>query len=178
MPTDLGVRLCAKHPSALNPTRSKIFCCPSSERSSPTMEWPSGILHIFIFLPQRCTVTTIVSSLTIHQVEPSVIYRSDDLSLPPSSLLADWGQKFERMGAKAGRPFNTYDTMKDSIEATGFTNIQEKIYKVPIGTWAKHPMLKDAGRMNEEQFREGMEVSASPTSRRKERGCGKGGGRM
>lgn len=139
MPTDLDVRLCAHHPSTLNPTRSKMFCCPSSKRSRPTL------------------ATTIVSSLTIHQIEPSVIYRSDDASLPPSSLLADWGEKFERMGAKAGRPFNTYDTMKDSIEAAGFTNIQEKIYKVPIGTWAKNPILKDGGRLNEEQFREGME---------------------
>lgn len=94
----------------------------------------------------------------IEHIEPQVIYRSDDGSLPADSLLSDWGQKFERMGAKAGRPFNTYDTMKESIEAAGFTNIQEKIYKVPIGTWAKHPIYKDAGRLNEEQFREGMEV--------------------
>ena len=63
------------------------------------------------------------------------------------------------MGAKAGRPFNTYDTMKDSIEAAGFVNVQEKVYKVPVGTWAKHPVYKDAGRLNELQFMEGMEVS-------------------
>lgn len=86
-----------------------------------------------------------------------MIYRSDDSSLPLTSLLSDWGQKFERMGATAGRPFNLFDTMRDSIEAAGFTNIQEKLYKVPIGTWARHPILKDAGRLNEEQFREGME---------------------
>ena len=65
------------------------------------------------------------------------------------------------MGAKAGRPFNNFDTMKDSIEAAGFTNIQEKIYKVPVGTWAKHPIYKDAGRLNEMQFLEGMEVGYS-----------------
>lgn len=63
------------------------------------------------------------------------------------------------MGVKAGRPFNTYDTMKDSIKAVGFVNVQEKVYKVPIGTWAKHPLYKDAGRLNELQFMEGMEVS-------------------
>ena len=69
------------------------------------------------------------------------------------------------MGVKAGRPFNTYETMKDSIEAAGFTNFKEKIYKVPIGTWAKHPIYKDAGRFNEEQFREGMEVSLQRSRR-------------
>lgn len=93
----------------------------------------------------------------IEQVEPSVIYRSDDGSLPADSLLADWGQKFERMGAKADRPFNTFDTMRANIEAAGFTNVQEKIYKVPIGTWPKHRLYRDAGRLNEEQFRAGME---------------------
>lgn len=62
-----------------------------------------------------------------ENIEPSVIYRSDDGSLPVDYLLADWGQKVERMGAKPGSPFNTFDTMKRDIEAAGFTNWQEKI---------------------------------------------------
>ena len=45
-----------------------------------------------------------------HMV-PSAIYPCYDGSLPADSLFADWGQKFDRMGAKGARPFNTFDTM-------------------------------------------------------------------
>lgn len=91
------------------------------------------------------------------QVEPSVIHRCDDGTLPPDSELANWGQKFEAFGEIIDRPFNVFNTMRASIEAAGFTNIHEKVYKVPIGDWPKHKLYKDAGRFNEEGFREGME---------------------
>lgn len=81
----------------------------------------------------------------------------DDGTVPPDSELANWGQKFEAFGRIINRPFNVFDTMKDSISAAGFTNIHEKLYKVPLGDWPKHPVYKDAGRLNEETFRAGME---------------------
>lgn len=47
--------------------------------------------------------------------------------------------------------------MKSTIEARGFTNVHEKIYKVPMGAWTKNRILKDAGRINKEHFLAGME---------------------
>lgn len=47
--------------------------------------------------------------------------------------------------------------MRSGIEAAGFTNVQEKNYKLPLGDWPRNKVLKDAGRLNEQQFRNGME---------------------
>lgn len=56
-----------------------------------------------------------------------------------------------------GKPINIIDTIKSSIEAAGFINVQEKWYKVPLGDWAKNPLLKEAGRLCKRQFLDGME---------------------
>lgn len=82
---------------------------------------------------------------------------SDDGSLPPDSLLAGWGKTFLECGEAAGRPLNTQLTMRDAIERAGFTEIHEKEYKCPIGPWPKHPVYKDAGRVNSVQWRSGLE---------------------
>lgn len=47
--------------------------------------------------------------------------------------------------------------MRSRIEAAGFTNVHERTYKVPIGEWAKNPLLKEAGRFNKMQMKQGME---------------------
>lgn len=56
-----------------------------------------------------------------------------------------------------GKNINTFDTIKTSIEAAGFVNVKEKLYKAPIGDWAKNPVLKEVGRYHKRQFMEGME---------------------
>jgi hypothetical protein len=82
---------------------------------------------------------------------------SDDGSLKPDSLLAGWGQTFLDCASDAGRPLNTQTTMRDSIAAAGFTEIREKLYKCPIGEWPKHPVYKDAGRVNAAHWKSGLE---------------------
>lgn len=47
--------------------------------------------------------------------------------------------------------------MQSRIEAAGFTNIQVQNYKFPVGTWPKHPIYKDAGRVNKVRVQSGME---------------------
>ncbi|OBT62535.1 hypothetical protein VE03_07387 [Pseudogymnoascus sp. 23342-1-I1] len=93
----------------------------------------------------------------IEQVELDVRVMSDDGSLKPDSLLAGWGQTFLDCAAHAGRPLDTQLTMRDSIAAAGFTEIREKLYKCPIGEWPKHPIYKDAGRVNAVHWKSGLE---------------------
>ena len=71
--------------------------------------------------------------------------------------MAKWGSMIHNAAAKPGRHANTADTMRARIEAAGFTNIQENNFKVPLGDWAKNPVLKEAGKFNMNHFREGME---------------------
>lgn len=58
---------------------------------------------------------------------------------------------------KSGRSVNTMNTMRAAIEEAGFVDIHEKTYKVPIGAWAKDPVLKEAGRLNYHQWSSGLE---------------------
>ena len=61
----------------------------------------------------------------------------------------------------SGKDANTTDTMRAKIESAGFVNLHEKVYKLPVGDWAKDPVLKEAGKFNKIQFEQGMEgVSA------------------
>ena len=57
----------------------------------------------------------------------------------------------------AGRPADTYDTMKGRIERAGFINIQQKDYMCPIGGWHQDPTLRDAGIIGKEVFKSGAE---------------------
>lgn len=64
---------------------------------------------------------------------------------------------FERICAKIGKRLDIETTLKSQIEAGGFVNIHEKVYKVPVGDWAKSPLLKEAGRYHKAQLLEGLE---------------------
>lgn len=64
---------------------------------------------------------------------------------------------FYAVGRKPEKPMDIFRTMKDSIAAAGFINVQEKEYKIPIGPWAKHPIYKEAGRINLQQFLTGLD---------------------
>lgn len=77
--------------------------------------------------------------------------------MPANSILANCDKLFINCCAKTGKHIDTEATFKSRIEAAGFTNVHEKMYKVPIGEWAKTPLLKDAGRFHQAQLLEGAE---------------------
>lgn len=93
----------------------------------------------------------------IEQVELDVRVASDDGTLPESSYLHGWGPNFLGCGERCGRPLDTQETMRVAIEKAGFVNAQEKLYKCPIGPWPKHPLLKDAGRINRGHWSAGLD---------------------
>lgn len=90
-------------------------------------------------------------------MELDVRVMSDDESLDPNSALAGWGPNFLACAERAGRPLDTQLTMKASLEKAGFVNVQEKLYKCPIGAWPRDKIFKDAGRINLEHWKLGLE---------------------
>ncbi|KAJ5421538.1 hypothetical protein N7491_009983 [Penicillium cf. griseofulvum] len=44
-------------------------------------------------------------------------------------------------------PLLTQETMRGAIEKAGFVDVQEKLYKVPLGPWPKDKVLKEAGQL-------------------------------
>lgn len=93
----------------------------------------------------------------IEHVEQDVGIYCDDDTLPKDSILREWKEIFIGCAERADRPLDTYDHMKDRIEAVGFTNVHYQDYKLPVGTWPKLGVYKDAGRVCRSQFMLGME---------------------
>lgn len=81
----------------------------------------------------------------------------DDGTLPVDSVLSTWGADMTACAERAGRPVDTMDTMRERIEEAGFINVQQQDYKMPVGTWPKLQVYKDAGRANKEQLLNGLE---------------------
>lgn len=77
--------------------------------------------------------------------------------MPPDSYIANWGPTFVKIGAKLGKGLDTCDTMKSQIETAGFEDMHEKLYKVPLGDWAKDTVLREAGKFNKLHLLEAME---------------------
>ena len=59
--------------------------------------------------------------------------------------------------AGMGKSLDTISDFKSRIAAAGFTNVHEKLYKVPLGDWAKDPVLKEAGKLHKTMIEGGME---------------------
>lgn len=91
-------------------------------------------------------------------MEPDIIFRCDDGTMPADSLIASWSQMFIDICRPIGKPLDYANTFKSRIEAHGgFQNIHEKVYKVPYGNWTKNKILKEAGVINKTHFLQGME---------------------
>ncbi|KAI9825141.1 MAG: hypothetical protein M1819_000599 [Sarea resinae] len=93
----------------------------------------------------------------IEQAEISVVVDCDDDTLPKDSLLAGWGPNFLGCADRLGRSLDTWKIMKGDIEKAGFVDVHEKVQKLPLGTWPKDPLLKDAGKVNKEHWLAGLE---------------------
>ena len=93
----------------------------------------------------------------IEQVELDVRVMSDDDTLPKDSYLAGWGDNFLGCAERSGRRLDTQATMREVIDKAGFTDIQEKLYKCPIGGWPKDVVLKEAGKVNKAHWSSGLE---------------------
>lgn len=71
----------------------------------------------------------------------------DDESLPPTAQLISFKPMILAAGERAERPLDVMDKMRSRMEAVGFTNVHQYDYKMPIGTWPKLRIYKDAGRV-------------------------------
>lgn len=93
----------------------------------------------------------------IESLESDINVKSDDGSLDPNSQLAAWGGLLTGCAKVSGRSLLSPAERRAMLEKAGFINIQEKEYKLPLGGWPKHPTYKDAGHVNLQQWRSGLE---------------------
>lgn len=71
---------------------------------------------------------------------------SDDNTIPEDSYVLQWQNLWEEGVQKAGMTGRCYpDKMADQMREAGFINIKILPFKMPIGPWAKDPMLRQSG---------------------------------
>lgn len=80
----------------------------------------------------------------------------DDDSAPKNSQLVKFFEILTDGCAKVGRDLKIPHKWKSLLEEAGFTNVEEKTFKLPIGGWPKDRRMKEAGVFEMETLREGL----------------------
>ncbi|TPX09507.1 uncharacterized protein E0L32_009250 [Thyridium curvatum] len=84
-------------------------------------------------------------------------YYSDDGSLKPDDPLLVWISTLLDAARSLGRDPNPGSKLEGWARDAGFKNIVHKRHKIPIGPWAKDPLLKEVGAWNYMQVNGGLE---------------------
>lgn len=66
----------------------------------------------------------------IEWQEYEIALHTDDNSLPEDSALQQWFKHLNGAAEKFGKPLNIAPTLKSSIQAAGFRNVVDEVYKV------------------------------------------------
>ncbi len=69
----------------------------------------------------------------------------EDGSVKPDSALLKWSQLLVEAGAKIGRFCDSGRSYKAQLEAAGYVNVVEKVYRWPQNKWPKDEKLKELG---------------------------------
>jgi hypothetical protein len=69
--------------------------------------------------------------------------RTDDDSIPKDSAYVEAGRIFFEMATKMGTPLEAPRSWKEQVERNGFVDVNEVVYKLPMGPWPKDKRLKE-----------------------------------
>ncbi|POR35758.1 Malonyl-[acyl-carrier protein] O-methyltransferase 1 [Tolypocladium paradoxum] len=81
---------------------------------------------------------------------------SDDKTLPSNNPLAQLMDGLKEAGEKTGRSMDPAPSFQHWIESMGFVAVEKKRSRLPVGTWAKDPTLKDIGAFMAQSFLKGV----------------------
>ena len=65
--------------------------------------------------------------------------------MPADGAGAKWAGYYDEIGEKLGVSFRAAEASCQAMKDAGFTNVVERIVKLPIGPWAKDKKLKAWG---------------------------------
>ncbi|KAH0442716.1 methyltransferase domain-containing protein [Colletotrichum camelliae] len=81
---------------------------------------------------------------------------SDDGTLLPDSPLARWVYDMNHASELIGRPLARAHLLRQWYEEVGFVDVHERVFKIPLNGWAKHPRHKHVGKLWEQNFLDGL----------------------
>ncbi|KAL1645819.1 hypothetical protein SLS58_003703 [Diplodia intermedia] len=85
-------------------------------------------------------------------------YRSDDGSIPSDSNMARLADLLVDGCARIGRTVSPGPRLKAWMQDAGFVRVEARLCKLPVGAWARDPVLKQIGAFNFVQTYEGLEA--------------------
>ncbi|KAF2248524.1 S-adenosyl-L-methionine-dependent methyltransferase [Trematosphaeria pertusa] len=74
---------------------------------------------------------------------------SDDNTIPPNSGYVEAGRLYFEMAEKMGAPLDAPRSWADQMRAAGFTNVQDEVYKLPMGPWPRSKRLRTVGKLEQ-----------------------------
>jgi len=69
----------------------------------------------------------------------------DDGTLPADAPLATWARYLNTAASSQHRPRDVAGQMLEWYKEVGFVDVQQHVFKMPIGTWAADPRLRTTG---------------------------------
>lgn len=82
--------------------------------------------------------------------ESSVLFHTDDDSIPKGGALEDYQEKLVRALDLVGMQ-DVSTKLESYVRGAGFTNIEVILKKAPLGPWAKEPKQKVRPNINRPQ---------------------------
>lgn len=81
---------------------------------------------------------------------------SDDETIPADSALLKWSNLLRESMHAYGRPIDSAVGYEEQLEAAGFVDVKQYVYKWPTNGWAKDRRHKLIGRWNHENLLGGL----------------------
>ncbi|PVI04418.1 S-adenosyl-L-methionine-dependent methyltransferase [Periconia macrospinosa] len=72
---------------------------------------------------------------------------SDDNTIPPNSGYVEAARLYFEMAEKMGAPLDAPRSWAEQMRAAGFINVEDVVYKLPMGAWARSKRLRMVGRL-------------------------------
>lgn len=92
-----------------------------------------------------------------EQIEIEIKIRCDDNSAIPGSAVHHVADIVPSMSIAFGTEYNIAGKMKELAEKTGFVDVQEMRYKLPLGPWSADPKYKQLGEYFEAFYKSGLQ---------------------
>jgi SAM-dependent methyltransferase len=80
---------------------------------------------------------------------------TDDDSIPPNSGYVESGRLYYEIAEKMGAPLDAPRAWAEQMRAAGFVNVQDVVYKLPMGPWPRSKRLRTVGRLEQIMILEG-----------------------
>ncbi|KAJ4246828.1 hypothetical protein NW762_013380 [Fusarium torreyae] len=74
-------------------------------------------------------------------------FHSDDNTMNKAEYALFWMNAIVEGSVKFGKPLNNAPGWKQEMKEAGFVDVEEKVLKIPIGSWPKDPTLKEIGQV-------------------------------